>query len=85
MLKRKVTTLAKKLMARGVTPIKMNIESDLSDPAIWITETIYIQVGTDYIAIFKDRPTGLVIYECDNDIDDVMNKLSLAIEEGKPK
>ena len=83
MLNRKAQLLAKKLIVRDVKPIKISGWSQLSDPAIWITESIYIQVGTDYVVVFRDRPTGLVIYECESNINDIMNKLRLAIDEGK--
>jgi hypothetical protein len=57
--------------------------SEFSDPSIWITESIYIQVGNDYISVIRDRPGDLTIYDSTLDIDDVMNKLRQAINEGK--
>lgn len=55
----------------------------MTDPAIWITESIYIQVGDDYVVVFRSRPTGLVTYNCNMNIDDIMAKLRQAINEGK--
>jgi hypothetical protein len=55
----------------------------MNDPAIWITESIYLQVGDDYVVVFRSRPSGLVIYNCSMSIDDIMLKLRQAIHEGK--
>jgi hypothetical protein len=83
MLNEKVTLLARKLIARGIKPIRLDKWTEFSDPSIWITESIYIQVGVDYTMIFRDRPTGLTLYEASEDIDDVIGNLRKAIDEGR--
>jgi hypothetical protein len=40
-------------------------------------------VGVDYTMIFRDRPTGLTLYEASEDIDDVIGNLRKAIDEGR--
>lgn len=55
----------------------------MTDPAIWITESIYIQVGDDYVIIFRFRFTGLATYTCSMNIEDIITKLRQAINEGK--
>lgn len=55
----------------------------MTDPAIWITESIYIQVGIDYVVVFRSRPTGLATYNCSMNIEEIMAKLRQAINEGK--
>ena len=66
-------------------PIKIDKWNEFSDPSVWITESIYIQVGIDYVMIFRARPSGTAMYETSIDIEDVMKKLKQAINEGKPK
>jgi len=84
MLKEKVNVLVRKLLARNVRPIRVDEWSEFGDPCIWITESIYIQVGIDYAMIFRDRSTGLAMYETSTYIDNVLEKLKQAIDEGKP-
>jgi hypothetical protein len=83
MLNEKVTLLARKLIARGIKPIKIDKWTEFSDPSIWITASIYIQVGVDYVMIFRDRPTGLTLYEASEDVNDVVDNLRKAIDEGR--
>jgi hypothetical protein len=71
-------------LGRGVRPLKIDDATELTDPAIWITESIYIQVGEDYLVIFKSKPNGLAIYRSSLNINDIMAKLRQAIDEGKP-
>ena len=80
-LNQRVVQVSRKLLRRGVKPLKLNKGTELSDPAIWITESIYIQIGIDYIVIFNCKLTGLSTYNCKPYIDDIMNKLRLAINE----
>ncbi len=57
--------------------------TEMTDPAIWITESIYIQVGYDYVVVFKSRPGILATYSCSMQIDDIISALKQAINEGK--
>lgn len=70
-------------MARGVKPLKISNGTELTDPAIWITESIYIQIGDDYVVVFRSRLNELATYNCSLKIDDIMSKLQQAINEGK--
>lgn len=76
-------SIVKRLSVRGVNAIKIDSGSELSDPAIWITESIYIQVGADYTVVFRSRYGGLASYDTSNKIDDIINTLKQAIDEGK--
>lgn len=58
--------------------------TEFSDPSIWITPSIYIQVGIDYVMVFRDRLNDFVMYESSEDINDIISKLRQAIDEGKP-
>ena len=55
----------------------------MTDPAIWITESIYVQIGDDYVVVFKSLPHSLSIYHCSLHINDIMKNLRLAIDEDK--
>ena len=79
----RVRSLASKLLSRGVTPLKIDEGSELIDPVIWITESIYLQVGSDYVVVFRSRSAGLAMYSSSMLINDVMAKLRQAIDEGK--
>lgn len=71
-------------MERNIKPLRVDDWSEFSDPCIWITESIYVQVGIDYVMIFRDRPiTGVAMYEASDDVDDILAKLRQAIDEGK--
>ena len=76
--------MAKKLIAKDVKPIRIDEWSEFSDPSIWITASIYVQVGIDYVMVIRDRSTGLTMYEASENINDVMIKLRQAIDEGRP-
>lgn len=70
----KLKSIAARLEIRGIKAIKV-------DPTvIWITDSLYIQVNPNSIVIFKNDKTGMSLYECENRIEDIMNKLKLAIE-----
>lgn len=73
--------MAKKLLSRGVKPIKIDRATELTDPAIWITESIYIQVGVDYLVVFKSKASELAMYKCSLNINDIMQKLQQAIND----
>lgn len=77
--------LVKKLQTKGVKPVKLSKWTEFSDPSIWITESIYVQIGVDYVSVVRDRPTGLAMYETDGSLEDLLIKLKQAIDEGKPK
>lgn len=79
----RANSIVERLKNRDVNPIKVDVGTKHSDPAIWITESIYIQVGDEYVIVFRSRPTGLASYESSGDIEDIMSKLKQAIEEGK--
>lgn len=81
-LQKRVNAVARKLQARGVKPLKVDRGSELSDPAIWITETIYVQVGLDYVVIFDIKNNGLSSYFSTLHINDIMNSLKQAINDG---
>ena len=67
-LQKRTSAVVRKLKARGVNPLRVDAPTELTDPAIWITESIYVQVGYDYVVIFKSRPTGLSTWSCDLNI-----------------
>lgn len=73
--------MVKKLLSRGVKPLRIDEASEMTDPAIWITESIYVQVGIDYVVIFKSRATELAMYQCSLNIDDMMSQLKRAIDD----
>lgn len=75
--------VAKKLLARGVKPLRIDKASEFTDPVIWITGSIYIQIGCDYVVIFKNKVNSMSTYNCSLKIDDIMDKLKEAIDEGK--
>ena len=81
----KTELLVKNLIAKNMRPIKVEKGSNLFDPTIWFTESIYIQVSHDDVVVLRDRPTGLTAYECTSDVNDIINKVKQAINEGKPK
>lgn len=75
--------MARKLLARGVKPLKIDRATEFTDPVIWITGSIYIQIGDDYVVIFKNKINSMSTYNCSLLIDDIMSKLKEAIDEGK--
>jgi hypothetical protein len=78
-IQKRVSAVARKLLARGIKPLRIDKETELTDPAIWITESIYIQIGDDYIVIFKSRPSELSTWNCKLNINDIMEKLKEAV------
>jgi hypothetical protein len=78
MSKSKIDTVIKKLQIRGIKPIRLNKGSKTIDPTIWITESIYIQANSNYVAIFKNTPNGLSVYESTSNVDDLMLNLKRA-------
>ena len=84
MLNEKANLLARQLQKRGIKPIKISKWAEFSDPSIWITESIYVQIGVDYTMVFRARPNDTAMYETSLDVNDVISKLKQAIDEGKP-
>lgn len=84
MLNEKANLLARKLQARRIKPIRIDKWTEFSDPSIWITESIYIQVGSDYVMVFRSRHNDTAMYETSMNIEDVIKKLKQSIDEGKP-
>lgn len=82
-LQKRVDSIVKNLSTRGIIPLKVDPRTEITDPAIWITESIYIQVGIDYVVVFRSRPNSLATYNCTMRIDDIIGKLRQAIDEGK--
>lgn len=79
-LKNKVQIITAGLLEHAIKPIKVDSGSELTDPAIWITESLYIQVGLKYTAIFHITDSGLEVYQCSAHIKDIMSKLKLAVD-----
>lgn len=73
-------SIAKKLISKKIKPIKTDLWSEFSDPCLWITESIYIQIGIDYVVIFNNNLHNLSIYESSLDIDDIVFNLKRSIE-----
>ena len=63
--------------------MRIDDATDITDPVIWITESIYIQFNVEYVIVFRSRITGLAAYDASFKIDDIMSKLKQAVEEGK--
>lgn len=82
-LKSRVKLLVNRLLVRGIVAIKVDEGTEMTDPAVWITESIYIQLGDDYTVVFRSRPSGLASYDCQFKIEDIISKLKQAIDEGK--
>ena len=66
-------SIAVRLEIRGIKPIKID------ESTIWITQSLYIQVKPNYIVVFKNDSSGMVMYECQNRIEDIVSKLEQAI------
>ncbi len=66
-------SIAVRLEIRGIKPIKTD------KTTIWITESLYIQVQPNSIVVFKNDASGMSMYECQNRIEDIVNKLKQAI------
>lgn len=79
----RVISIVERLSNRDIKPIKIDAATRFTDPSIWITESIYIQLNEEYTIIFRSRPSGLASYESTGQIDDIISKLKQAIEEGK--
>ena len=79
----RVISIVDKLINRGINPISVDQGSNFTDPAIWITGSIYIQVGKDYVVVFRSRHNDMATYNCSYNIRDIIFKLKQAIEEGK--
>jgi hypothetical protein len=78
-IQKRVGAVARKLLARGVKPLRIDKGTEFTDPAIWITESIYIQVGDDYVVIFKSSISGLSTWNCSLNINSIMDNLRQAI------
>lgn len=76
-------SIVRKLLVRGVKPVRLDSGTELIDPVIWITESIYIQVGEDYVVVFRSRLNELATYNCSMHIEDIMNKLRQAVDDGR--
>lgn len=75
----RVDSIVKKLETRGVKPIK--IDSSGLIPAIWITEVIYIQVGSNYVVVCNIKNNTLSTYFATMHISDIMSSLKQAINQ----
>lgn len=80
---KRVESVATRLEVRGVKPIKIDKGTAHTDPVLWITESVYLQICDSYILVVRSRPTGLASYNATFNIDDIMKKLKQAIDEGK--
>lgn len=81
-LQKRVDAIVRKIGSRGVIPLKIDKGTAIADPAIWITDSIYIQVGVDYVVVFNNSDGGLSTYDCEFSIDGIMSKLKEAINKG---
>lgn len=81
-LQKRVDAVVRKIGSRGVIPLRVDPVTTLTDPAIWITDSIYIQVGMDYVVVFKSSNGGLSTYDCEFSIDGIMSKLKEATNQG---
>lgn len=81
-LQNRVDAVIRKIGSRGVTPLKIDSATALTDPAIWITDLIYIQVGKDYVVVFKNSDDGLATYNCEFSTEGIMSKLKEAANQG---
>lgn len=82
-IQKRVNTLARKLINRGVKPLRIDPETEFTDTAIWVTGSIYVQVGYDYVVVFKNKVDQLAMYPCDDNISSLMSALQKAILDGK--
>lgn len=78
-LQDKVNLILRKLNVRGITPIKVDNATKFTDPAIWITESVYIQISNDYTIVFNIKNNQMSSFECSTVIEDIISALQKAI------
>ena len=79
-MKNKLDKIVKGLQSRKIVPMQVCEAEEFTDACIFITESVYIQISDDYVYVFKEAFDGLTLYQCSNDIDDIMTNLNKAIK-----
>lgn len=79
-MSKRLDSLIAKLATKNVKPMKVDKATKLMDPVIWITESIYIQVGKDYAVVFNSKMNSFAMYTTDNSFKDIYEKLEQAIK-----
>lgn len=80
-IENKVNQMVKKLSFKGIKPLRVDSGSELSDPAIWITEQIYIQIGHNYVVVFSNRGNNLSMFHSSMNLTDIILNLRRALDE----
>lgn len=80
-MKSKLKSIIKKLEARDVKPIRVQEGTSRTDPAIFIDNDLYIQVGVEYVMVFSETKSGRKMYESSHNIKNLLKTLKQAIHE----
>lgn len=76
MLDAMALSLAENLKAQGILVLKMDNSDEQCDAALWITNSVHLQVGYDYVQIVEEMSDGMFKFTPTNgSVKDIINKL----------
>jgi hypothetical protein len=82
MLDRMAESLAENLSSRGIKVLRISSETPDCDPNLWITDSIHIQVGLEYVEVVREKsPDEFVFLSTDGTITSILSTLKKALSE----
>lgn len=80
-MKLKLNKLLNLLKRKKIEPVAVFKASERIDTMVYITESIYIQLGKNYVFVINDKPNKFSMHETNGSTRDIISKLKKAISE----